>query len=164
VSETERLPVLPLKETVVFPESVTPLAIGQARSVRLVDDVVAGDDRLLALVTVRDPDAEQPAWDDLYEIGTVAVIQKMIKVPDGTLRILVQGLRRVRIARRLEDDPYLIGELEEVPDVVRESRELEVLGHHMFMWSRGQRTYVLIAREPPAEVSRLAAYVRTTME
>src|SRR5262249_51260246 len=65
------LPVLPLKEMVVFPQSMTPLAIGQERSVRLIDDVVAGD-RLLALVTTRDSSIETPGWDDIYEIGTVA--------------------------------------------------------------------------------------------
>src|SRR6478672_11463688 len=66
------LPVLPLKETVVFPDSMTPLAIGQERSIRLIDDVVGGD-RLLALVTVTDEDAETPDWDDLYDVGTAAV-------------------------------------------------------------------------------------------
>jgi ATP-dependent Lon protease len=122
----DELPVLPLKETVVFPDSWTPLAIGQERSVKLVDDVVARDERLLALVTVKN-DVEQPGWDDLYEVGTVASIQKMMKVPDGTLRILVTGLERIRIARRVTDDPYLVGEVEVVPDVVEESRELEAL-------------------------------------
>ena len=70
---------------------MTPLAIGQERSIRLVDDVVAGD-RMLALVTVKDPDVEEPGWDDLYEVGTAAIVHKMIRVPDGTLRILVQGI------------------------------------------------------------------------
>jgi ATP-dependent Lon protease len=121
-----RLPILPLKETVVFPESMTPLAIGQERSIKLIDDVVGGD-RLLALVTVRDPDAEAPGWDDLYEVGTAAIVHKMIRVPDGTLRILVQGLRRVRIASRVSDDPYLVGELIELPDHVEETKELEAL-------------------------------------
>src|SRR5947209_19901689 len=86
------LPVLPLKETVVFPDSMSPLAIGQERSLRLVDDVIDGE-RLLALVTVRDSAVESPCWDDLYEIGTAAVVHKMVRVPDGTVRILVQGLR-----------------------------------------------------------------------
>ena len=67
------LPVLPLKETVVFPDSMTPLAIGQERSIKLVEDAVSGD-RAIALVTVRNPDADPPAWDDLYEIGTAAVV------------------------------------------------------------------------------------------
>jgi ATP-dependent Lon protease len=120
------LPVLPLKETVVFPQSVSPLAIGQERSVKLVDDVVAGE-RILALVTVSNADAEEPDWDDLYEIGTAAVVHKMIRVPDGSLRILVQGVGRIRLQRRIQDEPYLIGEFEEVPDVAEETPELEAL-------------------------------------
>jgi ATP-dependent Lon protease len=120
------LPVLPLKETVVFPESMTPLAIGQERSITLIDDVVGGD-RLLALVTVRDEAADVPDWDHLYGIGTAAVVHKMIRVPDGTLRILVQGIRRVRLERRVLDEPYLVGEFVEFPDVVEETKEVEAL-------------------------------------
>src|SRR2546428_8652348 len=120
------LPVLPLKETVVFPESVTPLAIGQERSIKLVEDVVSGD-RVLALVTVKTPESEQPGWDDLYEVGTAAVIHKMIKVPDGTLRILVQGVQRIRLDRQVQDDPYLVGEFVELPDELTETPEGEAL-------------------------------------
>jgi ATP-dependent Lon protease len=120
------LPVLPLKETVVFPDSMTPLAIGQERSIALVDDVVGGE-RLLALVTVRDAEVEAPGWDDLYEIVTAAVVHKMIRVPDGTLRILVQGLRRIRLEAPVADDPYLVARFEAVPDEAEESRELEAL-------------------------------------
>jgi ATP-dependent Lon protease len=120
------LPVLPLKETVVFPESMTPLAIGQERSIALVDDVVGGE-RLLALVAVRDAEVETPGWDDLYEIGTAAVVHKMIRVPDGTLRILVQGLRRIQLEEPVTDDPYLVGRFSPVSDETAESRELEAL-------------------------------------
>jgi ATP-dependent Lon protease len=120
------LPVLPLKETVVFPESMTPLAIGQERSIKLIDDVVGGD-RLLALVTVQDEDVETPGWDDLYAIGTAAVVHKMIRVPDGTLRILVQGIRRVELERRVLEEPYLLGEFVERPDELEETKELEAL-------------------------------------
>jgi ATP-dependent Lon protease len=120
------LPVLPLKDTVVFPESVTPLAIGQERSIKLVEDVVSGD-RVLGLVTVKNPDAEQPGWDDLYEVGTAAVIHKMIKVPDGTLRILVQGVKRIRLESRVQEDPYLLGEFVELPDELPETPEVEAL-------------------------------------
>jgi ATP-dependent Lon protease len=120
------LPVLPLKETVVFPQSMTPLAIGQERSVKLVEDAVDGE-RLLALVTVKNTEPEHPGWDDLYDVGTAAVIHKMIRVPDGTLRILVQGLRRIRLERRLHEEPYLIGEFAEVPDLDDESPEVEAL-------------------------------------
>jgi ATP-dependent Lon protease len=120
------MPVLPLKETVVFPQSMTPLAIGQERSVRLIDDVVAGD-RLLALVTSRDSSIETPGWDEIYEVGTLAIVHKMIKIPDGTLRILVGGLHRVRIARRVSEDPYLVAEFEAVPDENDDTPEVEAL-------------------------------------
>ncbi|HEU4943349.1 MAG TPA: endopeptidase La, partial [Gaiellaceae bacterium] len=126
------LPILPLKETVVFPESATPLAIGQERSIKLIDDVVARD-RLLALVTVKNPDVEQPDWDDLYEVGTAAVVHKLIKVPDGTLRILVQGVERVRLESRLQDEPYLIGSFEPVTDLLEETPELEALTRNVQM-------------------------------
>ena len=120
------LPVLPLKETVVFPESMTPLAIGQERSIRLIDDVLARE-RMLALVTARDSGIEQPGFDDIYEIGTAAVVQKMIRVPDGTLRVLVQGLRRLRLRNRVSEEPYLVAEFAEIADEVPETREVEAL-------------------------------------
>ncbi len=124
------LPVLPLKDTVVFPDSVLPLAIGQERSIRLVDDVVSRD-RLIALVASKDRDVEQPGWEDLYEVGTAAVVQKMIRVPDGSLRILVQGIRRIRLVNRVEDDPYLVGQFEEVPDAYVESPETKALAQNV---------------------------------
>jgi ATP-dependent Lon protease len=120
------LPVLPLKETVVFPESMTPLAIGQERSIKLVEDAVGGE-RSLALVTVRNEEADPPDWNDLYDVGTAAVVHKMIRVPDGTLRILVQGLRRIRRERDVQSEPYLVGEFVEVPDIFESSREVEAL-------------------------------------
>jgi ATP-dependent Lon protease len=120
------LPVLPLKETVIFPQSMSPLAIGQERSVKLIDDVVAGD-RLLALITSRDDSVESPGWDDVYDVGMVGLVHKMIRVPDGTLRILVQGLERIMLDQRVDADPYLIGEFSALPDIVVESPELEAL-------------------------------------
>jgi ATP-dependent Lon protease len=126
------LPVLPLKETVVFPDSATPLAIGQERSIQLIDDVVARDG-MLALVTVKNPDIEQPGWDDLYEVGTAAMVHKLIKVPDGTLRILVQGIQRIKLDSRLQDDPYLLGAFSVVPDIESESKEVEALTRNVQM-------------------------------
>ena len=125
-----QLPVLPLKDTVVFPDSVLPLAIGQERSVRLVDAAVAGN-RLVALVASRDPEIEQPGWDDLYEVGTAAVVQKMIRVPDGSLRILVQGIRRIRLIDRIGDEPYLVGRFLEIPDVYEETTQTQALSQNV---------------------------------
>jgi ATP-dependent Lon protease len=91
-----------------------------------VDDAVSGN-RLLALVASRDADVETPGWDDLHEIGTAAVVQKMLRVPDGSLRILVQGIRRIRVIDRLQDEPYLVGRFIEVPDVYEETPETQAL-------------------------------------
>jgi ATP-dependent Lon protease len=124
------MPILPLKETVVFPDSMIPLAIGQERSIRLVDEAVAND-RPIALVTSREGDDEAQSADDLYSVGTAAVIHKMIRVPDGTLRILVQGFRRVRLTRIVEDDPYLVGEFEELPDVITREKEIAALARNV---------------------------------
>ena len=120
------LPVLPLKETVVFPDSMTPLAIGQERSIKLIDDVVAGE-RQLALLTVRNEDVEVPGFDDLYSIGTAAVIHKMIRVPDGTLRVLVQGTHRISLGEPAQDDPYLVAAFTDLPDVVPDTPSVEAL-------------------------------------
>ena len=120
------LPVLPLKDTVVFPDSVLPLAIGQERSVQLVEGVVSGN-RLLALVASKDSELEAPGWDDLHTVGTAAVVQKMIRVPDGSLRILVQGIARIRLLDQLQDEPYLVGRFVDVPDVYEETPEGQAL-------------------------------------
>ena len=86
----DALPVLPLRETVTFPETLTPLAVGQERSIKLVDDVL-GANRMLVMVASRDPELEEPGPADLYDVGVAGFVARMIKVPDGTLRILVQG-------------------------------------------------------------------------
>ena len=126
----EVLPILPLKETVVFPDSMTPLAIGQERSIQLVDEAVANDSTI-ALVATRNADEEARGVDDIYEVGTAALIHKMIRVPDGTLRILVQGVRRVRLDRLVQTDPYLVGEFSELPDVEGPETEVEALARNV---------------------------------
>ena len=124
------LPILPLKETVVFPDSMTPLAIGQERSIQLVEEVVAND-REIALVTSRNAEEEARSAADIYEVGTAAVIHKMIRVPDGTLRVLIQGLRRVRLVRLVHDEPYLVGEFDELPDVIGREKEIDALARNV---------------------------------
>jgi ATP-dependent Lon protease len=126
----DTLPILPLKETVVFPDSMTPLAIGQERSVRLVDEAVTND-RPVALVTTRDSEQDAVSAEDIYEVGTAAVIHKMIRVPDGTLRVLVQGLERVHLERIVEEEPYLVGEFTQLPDVVGREKEIDALARNV---------------------------------
>jgi ATP-dependent Lon protease len=111
------LPVLPLRDVVAVPDTMLPLAVGQERSVRLVDDVLAGDRRLV-LVTSRDAAIEAPGPEGIHEVGVVGHIVRMLKVPDGTLRLLVQGTQRVRLTRFTKTEPYLVAEVEELPDVL----------------------------------------------
>ena len=89
------LPVLGLSDIVIFPGMVAPLLVDTAQSIRLIDDVVEGD-RLLALVLQKKPDVESPLPDDLYQYGCGARVMKMLKFPDNTVRVLVEGLWRVR--------------------------------------------------------------------
>jgi ATP-dependent Lon protease len=110
------LPVLPLRETIPLPDTLTPLAVGQERSIRLVDDVLRGN-RMLVMVASRNPEIEAPGPDELYDVGVVGAIARMIKVPDGTMRVLVQGGQRVHIDRWLRETPYLVAEISEQPDV-----------------------------------------------
>src|SRR5205814_6824207 len=84
-------------------------------------------DRLLALVTVENAETETPGWDDLYQVGIAAVVHKLVRVPDGTLRILVQGVRRIRLVEPARDEPFLVGRFEDLPDRLVESREVEAL-------------------------------------
>lgn len=120
------LPVLPLRDTVPFPDTVIPLAVGQERSMELVNDVLAGS-RMLVMLASRAPEVEAPGPDELFDVGVVGVVTRMLKVPDGTLRILVQGAQRVHVDRWVGTEPYLVAEISERPDVVKESAELTAL-------------------------------------
>jgi ATP-dependent Lon protease len=121
------LPVLPLRETIPLPDTVTPLAVGQERSMQLVDDALRGN-RMLVMVASRNPQLEVPGPEDLYDVGVVGAIARMLKVPDGTMRILVQGAQRVRIDRWARETPYLVAAISELPDVaLAETAELEAL-------------------------------------
>jgi len=122
----EALPILPLRDSVPFPETLTPLAIAQERSIKLVNDVLGGS-RMLAMVASRDPEVENPRPDDLYDVGVAGVVARMLKVPDGSLRILVHGAQRVEIGDYVATEPYLVARITEAPDEVTPSPELEAL-------------------------------------
>jgi len=102
----EVLPVLPLRDIVIFPFMIVPLFVQREKSIRAVDQALA-ENRMIMLVSQRDLDKEEPLTPDIYEIGTVAVIMRMLKLPDGRIRILVQGLSRAKLARVDEHLPYL---------------------------------------------------------
>jgi ATP-dependent Lon protease len=119
------VPLLPLRDTVLFPSSFMPLAVARESSVKLIDDSIAGD-KLIAVVTQRDPTHEEPGQADLHAIGTLTHIHKMFKLPDGSLRLIVQGLTRVAIDRITVSKPYLRAEITEAVEVANEADALEL--------------------------------------
>jgi ATP-dependent Lon protease len=142
MSLPEELPVMPLRDSVAFPDTLMPLAVEQERSVHLVNDVLTGD-RALVMVAARDGAGEEPGPDELYDVGVAGVVARMLKVPDGSLRILVQAGQRVEIGDYVATAPYLVARIAEAPDVVVPSAELEALHRNV------QSTFSRIIEEVP---------------
>jgi ATP-dependent Lon protease len=120
----EELPILPLRGVVVYPLMVLPLTVGQLRSVRLVDEVVVGD-RLVGLVASKDPELDEPTPDQVYQMGTVALIHRLIKSPDGTMRIIVQGVERIHVDEWITEEPYLKAKVSTKPDDLPKEGDVE---------------------------------------
>jgi ATP-dependent Lon protease len=120
----EQVPILPLRDTVLFPQSALPLGAGRESSVRLLEDVIRGG-RLIGVFTQRDPSTEDPQEADLHRTGTLATVHKVLKQPDGTVRLVVQGLRRIRIVEMTQVRPYLMARVAEVLEVLPPGGDLE---------------------------------------
>src|SRR5512143_223593 len=123
------LPILPLRGVVVYPQTAVPLTIGQARSIKLVDDVSATQGKWIGLVAARNPDVEEPAPADLYPIGTIATVHRLFRAPDNTIRLLVQGLMRFRLVEFTQTEPYLQARIEIAPETVEPGLQGEALAH-----------------------------------
>lgn len=126
----EILPILPLRGLVVYPQTGVPLTIGQPRSIRLVDDVVTGD-RFMGLVASKHPEIESPDPEHLYRVGTAGLIHRMFRAPDGTIRLLVQGLFRFRIIEFVATEPYLKARIEVIPEKQETGLEVEALARNV---------------------------------
>ena len=119
------VPVLPLRDTVLFPNSFMPLAVARESSVRLIDEAISGN-KIIGVFTQKDPATEEPGQDDLYEIGTATHIHKMFKLPDGSLRLIVQGLGRLRLDKVVATRPYLRAEVSDAGEVLLETDSIEI--------------------------------------
>lgn len=121
------LAILPLRGTVVYPLTVIPLNVGQARSLKLVDDVATSANRMVGLVTSKDDKIEEPGADDVYMTGTAAIIHRLLRAPDNSVRLIVQGIDRIRIKEFTATEPYLKARVEVVPERVDKTTETEAL-------------------------------------
>lgn len=119
------LPVLPLRDTVLFPSSFMPLAVAREASVRLIDEATSSG-RMIGVFTQREAATEEPLQEDLYTVGTATHIHKMFKLPDGSLRLIVQGLARVRLDRITQTRPYLKAGVSPADDLLRDEDRLEI--------------------------------------
>src|SRR5436190_5299310 len=139
------LPVLPLKDIVIYPFAVQPLGVGQERSIRLIDDVMRGD-RLVVLVAQKSAETEQAGPDDIYRIGTVSRVARMIRMPDGTIQIIVQGLERVDIGEFTQEKPYLAAHVTLKPDMQEDDKETEAIKRNVVSYF--QRLVALVQNVP----------------
>jgi ATP-dependent Lon protease len=147
-----RAGVLPLRDAVAFPDLVVPLNIGQDRSVALVNDVLRGD-RTIALIAGRDPEVEVPGPEQIYDVGVLGTVARMVRLPDDTLRVLVQASQRIRVTSWADTEPYLVAEIEEAHDVVKEGPQLTALMRNV------QRDFGAIVGEVPYLPEELSVMV-----
>lgn len=123
------LNLLPLRDSVIFPMLIAPLSVGRESSVQLIDETVVGNNRVIGTIAQRQPQVDQPGFDDVYEYGCAVIIRTLVKMPDG-VRLIVQGISRFRILERIHEQPYLRARIEvleepETPD--ERDEEVEAL-------------------------------------
>ena len=163
---SDDLPVLPLRGAVVYPMMWLPLPIGQERSIRLVQDNL-NQNRIIALVTSIDETVEEPAPDQIYRVGTAAQVHRVLRTPDGTIRLLVQGLERIRILDYVQSEPYLRARVEVIPETEHEpTNEREALEHEALMRAVQDLFRQLIDLEPqmPEELAIMASKVENARQ
>jgi ATP-dependent Lon protease len=126
----EEIPILPVRDTVVFPRTIAPLLVGKPRSVQLINDALEGD-KIIGLFAIRN-EVEDPTPNDIFEFGSAAGIAKMLRAPDGTMRLIVQGLQRLRLLEITQTEPYYRGRVEVIPEIIpTEDIELEGVVRHV---------------------------------
>jgi ATP-dependent Lon protease len=123
---TRFLPLLPLRDIVVFPQRIVPLFVGREKSVAALEAAMAADKELF-LVAQLDPGEDDPGQDDLYELGVIASAMQLLKLPDGTVRVLVEGAKRARLVDLVERDGFVAAEIEEVEEQAAGGTETQAL-------------------------------------
>ena len=120
------LPILPLRNTVLFPGVIIPITIGRDRSVKLIKDADNGN-KMIGVVAQKDFDIELPETTDLHEVGTIATILKMLKMPDGNITVVIQGRKRFAIDQMIQDDPYYKAQITELFELKPDSKDEEFI-------------------------------------
>src|SRR5438045_8452683 len=124
ISRGSLYPVLPLRDIVVFPHMIVPLFVGREKSVRALEDVMK-DDKQILLVTQKNAAQDDPATSDIYTVGTVGTVLQLLKLPDGTVKVLVEGGQRARIVRFADNPQFFQALAETIPENAGEQQETE---------------------------------------
>ena len=119
-------PVLPLRDIVVFPHMIVPLFVGREKSVRALEEVMR-DDKQILLSSQKDASEEEPTGDSIYHVGVLANVLQLLKLPDGTVKVLVEGRQRARITRFLPNDDYFAAEAELIEEAIADPEAVEAL-------------------------------------
>ena len=155
----DTLSVLPIKETVLFPMVIMPLIVSRESSMKLVDDAVVSDARIIALATLKDPNVEAPQFSDMYDVGVAAAIHTMLRLPEHQ-RLIVQGLRRIRFKECIQTEPYIRVTVEELPDIQdwsdTENMEIEALRRNV---ADAFQKVVALTPAMPDELQSIAANI-----
>ena len=143
-----QLPVLPLRGVLVFPYMVIHLDVGRAKSIHAIEEAMIQDKQIF-LATQKEAETDEPSEDDIYKVGCVAEIKQMLKLPGGTIRVLVEGLQRAKAIKIVATDPYFRAEIEEYEEELSEkSIEVEALMRSVnFQFEQ----YVKLSKKIPAE-------------
>jgi ATP-dependent Lon protease len=128
LSETEGLPILPLRNSVLFPMSVVPINVGRLRSVRLVEDLLGRERAMVGVLSQRSADIDEPTWGELYTVGTLARVVKVIRLGQSNYSVVLNGLGRFRIKETVALEPYMRARVERVPESLARDVELDALG------------------------------------
>ena len=147
-SESQSYAVLPLRDIVVFPHMIVPLFVGREKSVRALDEVM-GEDKQILLVAQKDAGEEEPTSDDIHPVGTIGSVLQLLKLPDGTVKVLVEGGARARIVKFEDGQDYFRAQAVQIEDVPSDAREVEALARSLY--SQFEH-YVKLNKKIPPEV------------
>jgi ATP-dependent Lon protease len=147
-AKTAIFPVLPLRDIVVFPHMIVPLFVGRDKSVKALEDVMQ-DDKQILLVAQKNAGQDDPTVDDIYEMGTIGTVLQLLKLPDGTVKVLVEGSQRAKIVRYTDKEEFFQAEAELIEDIVEDSKDLEGLSRSVITQFE---QYIKLNKKIPPEV------------
>jgi ATP-dependent Lon protease len=147
-NKNDNFPVLPLRDIVVFPHMIVPLFVGRDKSVRALEDVMK-DDKQILLVAQKNASEDDPGKDDIYQIGTISTVLQLLKLPDGTVKVLVEGIQRARIDEFTETDQFFQVKADRITEQLGDERELEAISRSVVSQFE---SYIKLNKKIPPEV------------